>query len=308
VRSPFRLPRELLRRLGDFAPVESWMDRTQENLTQPAFQRDRDFLEKLLPLMELFNRYFDSEVRGFHNVPAQGPMLLVGNHPGGTLVPDTTALIATWYRERGLDSPLVGLAFDGMFGIPGVESLMRKIGEVPASHSNAARALEEGAAVLVYPGGAHEAFRPWTQRNRIDLDGHKGFIKLALRARAPVVPVVGHGAHQTLVVLSRGEWLAERLGLERMRVRIAPVIWQMPWGVSMPLLPGIPLPAKITVQICKPMDWSRYGPDDADDPKVLARCYRQITGRMQRALSRLAKERPYPVLSRLGSLLPGTGS
>ena len=114
-------------------------------------------------------------------------MLLVGNHSGGLLVPDTTAVISAWYRHRGLDSPLVGLAFDGMFAIPGMESLMRKIGEIPASPENAGRALDAGAAVLVYPGGANEAFRPWTERNRIVLGGHKGFIRLALAKGVPVV-------------------------------------------------------------------------------------------------------------------------
>jgi 1-acyl-sn-glycerol-3-phosphate acyltransferase len=286
--------------------MEFFTERVEQNLEEPAFQRDPDFIEFLLPLMELFNRYFDSEVRGFENVPAEGPMLLVGNHSGGGLVPDTTAVISAWYRERGLDSALVGLAFDAMFAIPSVKSLMRKLGEIPANHEDAGRALDAGAAVLVYPGGAHEAFRPWGDRNRIDFNGHKGFIRLALRKQVPVVPVVGHGGHESVVVLSRGEWLARRLGAERLRVRIAPVLWQVPWGVSLPLLPGIPLPAKVTVQICPPLDWSAYGPDDAEDREIVDRCYDEITGCMQEALTRLAEERPLPVLSRLWSLLPGT--
>jgi 1-acyl-sn-glycerol-3-phosphate acyltransferase len=298
---------DVLRRLSEVGLVEFIGEQIDESLEDPAFQRDPDFLKILLPLMELFNRYFDSEVRGFENVPEQGPMLLVGNHSGGVLVPDTTAVISAWYRERGLDSALVGLAFDAVFAVPGMKTLMRRLGEIPANPENAAEALDAGAAILVYPGGAHEAFRPWTERNRIDFGGHKGFVRLALRKRVPVVPVVGHGGHETTIVLTRGEGLAKYLGMERLRLRIAPLLLQVPWGLSVPIVPGIPLPAKITVQICPPLDWSQLGPEAADDPQLVDRCYEEITGVMQEALTRLAEERPLPVVSRLWSLLPGSG-
>jgi hypothetical protein len=68
------------------------------------------------------------------------------------------------------------------------------------------------------------------------------------------------------------------------------------------LLPGLPLPAKITIEVGTPMPWSEYGPDAADDPALVARCYHEMTGRMQATLDRLAAEHPYPVLSRLGRL------
>jgi hypothetical protein len=43
----------------------------------------------------------------------------------------------------------------------------------------------------------------------------------------------------------------------------------------------------------------------ADDPEVVDRCYDEITDVMQRTLSTLARENPWPVLRRLRSLLPG---
>jgi 1-acyl-sn-glycerol-3-phosphate acyltransferase len=246
-------------------------------------------------------------VTGWDKVPEQGGMLVVGNHSGGTLVPDTAAFIAAWYRERGMESTLMGLAFDGMFGIPGVETVMRKIGQIPANPENAGRALDEGAAVMVYPGGAHEAFRPWGDRNKIDFAGRTGFIMLALRKGVPVVPVVGHGGQESVVILARGDSVGKRLGFDRLRTTVSPLMWQVPWGVSIPLFPGVPLPAKITMEILEPMDWSHYGPEAADDPDVLERCYEEITGSMQATLTRLAKEHPYPVAERLWSLLPGVG-
>ena len=122
--------------------------------------------------MNAFNRYFDSEIRGFDLIPKDRPVLLVGNHSGGVLTPDTCKLLSTWF-ERRKDQTLVGLAFDAAFSIPVLAPIMRKIGQVPASHQNALKALEEGCSVLVYPGGAHEVFRPWMDRNAIDFAGHK---------------------------------------------------------------------------------------------------------------------------------------
>ena len=284
--------------------VDRLIHRVDEKVAEPAFRRDDGFLDVLLPLMEIWGRYFGAEVRGFETLPERGPLLLVGNHSGGNLVPDTAVTIAAWYRERGREQPLHGLAFDGLFAVPGFETLMRKLGEIPASHENAERVLREGDSVLVYPGGAHEVFRPFTDRNRIDFDGHKGFVRLALRTGVPVVPVVAHGGHHSTLVLTRGEPLARRLDMRRFRLGIAPILLQIPWGLTLAFVPGLPLPAKIRVEVGPPLDWSAYGPEHADDPAVVDRLYAQVTQRMQRTLDRLARDVPYPVIERLRELLP----
>jgi len=289
--------------LRDLDPINLWAETTEREIHGDPFRRDIDFLRRLLPRMETLSRYFDAEVRGLENVPRKGPVLLVGNHSGSVLTPDTTAFFAAWYRERGLRSPLIGLALDAAFGIPGFRDLMRKIGEVPASRENAARALDRGLAVLVYPGGDHEVFRPWTDRNRIDFGGRKGFIELALRKRVPLVPVVSHGGHASTIILTRGEWIGRLLGTERVRTSAFPISLQIPWGISPAALPGLPLPVKITIQVLPPMPWN-YPRKAADDAALVRRLYEQVTRRMQETLDDLAAEHPYPLLSRLAALLP----
>jgi 1-acyl-sn-glycerol-3-phosphate acyltransferase len=285
--------------------LDDWLgERVEEKVAEDPFQRDEAFIESMIPLLELWCRYFDAEVRGLETLPERGPMLLVGNHSGGNLVPDTAVTMLAWFRERGLDDPLIGLAMDGVFGIPGFETLMRKLGQIPASHDNAEKALRAGHSVLVYPGGAKEAFRPWTDRNRIEFSGHRGFVRLALRAGVPVVPVVAHGGHHSTFVLTRGDAFAKRLGLERLKLHIAPLLLQVPWGLSLGLIPGVPLPAKIDVEVGPPIDWSVYGPEAADDPEIVDRCYDEITTKMQHTLDRLARSTPYPVAQRLLELLP----
>ena len=296
-----KLPAGVVRavqRLVEKGFLDKWAEATAQHLRDPAEQFDSDFMRKLVPKMEMFAHYFDAEVRGIERVP-KSPVLMIGNHSGGTITPDTSAVYVAWYRERGFEDPLMGLAFDAIFGVPGWRELMRRIGQMPASMDNAESALRGGNSVLLYPGGSYEVFRPWKERNRILFNGRKGFIRLALKTGVPVVPIVGHGGHETTVVLTRGERFAQLLSADKMRLEGAPILLQLPWGVSSPILPGIPLPAKITVQVCEPLDWSALGAEAAEDPAVLERCYEEITSVMQTTLDALAAENPKPLLRRL---------
>jgi hypothetical protein len=72
----------------------------------------------------------------------------------------------------------------------------------------------------------------------------------------------------------------------------------------LPALPGIPLPARITVQVCEPLDWTHFGPDAVDDPEILDTCYREIIEVMQTTLDALANENPQPLLTRFRSRKP----
>ena len=299
------IPTQLREQLERLNPLAQWAERIEEKLAEPAFQQDPEYLAFIVPYMRLFADYFDAEVLDLHRVPETGGALLVGNHSGGGLTPDTSAVWASWYEERGYERPLIGLGFDAAFAIPVMGDIMRKIGQVPASRGNAGKALDEGFPVLVYPGGEKDLLRPWTERNRIDFHGRTGFVKLALERQVPVVPVVGHGGHDAVVVLSRGEGLARMLGTDRVRVGALPIVWQLPWGVSLPIPVYLPLPVKITVQVCEPMDWSEHGPEAAADPEIVERCYDEVIDVMQQTLDRLAEKNPYPLLSRLRSLLPG---
>ncbi|HMC41107.1 MAG TPA: hypothetical protein VKI19_15680, partial [Acidimicrobiales bacterium] len=156
-----------------------------------------------------------------------------------------------------------------------------------------------GHSVLVYPGGDQDDYRPWTERHHVDLRGHAGFVKLALRYQVPVVPVVSHGSHDAIFVLSRGDRLAHRLGVDRrLRVKVIPFVAGLPWGLVPAPVPTWPLPAKVTVRVCEPLQWD-HGPDAAGDPGVVRHCYEEVLGRMQSNLDELVEAEPHPVLARL---------
>ena len=48
-------------------------ERIEESISEDPFQRDRAFLSRLLPLMEVYGRYFGAEVEGWHSLPESGP-------------------------------------------------------------------------------------------------------------------------------------------------------------------------------------------------------------------------------------------
>jgi len=294
---------------GDFSPLLRPMIETIDSALRAGkredpFQRDPELIARMYPVMRAVNLYFGTEIRGWENVPEKGPFLLVGNHSGGAEPNDFWFFVAKWVEERGPKAPLYGLTYDLLFAPPLVGPLLRRLGAIPANHANAQRALKKGAAVLVFPGGDYEVFRPWSERNRIQFSGRTGFIELAIATGVPVVPMTIHGAHQSTIVLARGRQLAAAMGITRFQVNVFPFIWNIPFGLTPAFVPTVQLPSKVTVQIDKPFDWSRYGPEKARDPAALRRCYRQITGRMQKTLDELARERPYPILSRVNELRP----
>jgi len=222
----------------------------------------------------------------------------VGNHSGGTLIADTFVFSQHFYDHFGADRRFHQLAHDLVFQVPGLATL-RRYGTIPANHENARAALERDAALLVYPGGDHETYRPSWHSSEIEFGGRSGFVRLALDAGVPIVPVVAIGGQETALFLSRGERLSHALQLDRLlRLKVLPLQLAPPFGVTVLDLPGrLPLPSQITVQVLPQIDLrENFGPDP-DEEAV----YRAVTSMMQEALDELQVERDLPVV---GSVTP----
>lgn len=263
--------------------------------TVAPFQRDPDFVRRFLGVNHALTGYFSPEVRHVENLPARGAVLVVGNHSATFLMPDAWVIGDAVVKRRGIDSPTYALAYDLLFAIPGVGPVLRRAGGMPAAGAEAEAALRDGAAVVVFPGGDHDACRPWSDRDRVDFGTHRGFVRLALRTGVPVVPAVAYGAHHAVVVVARGEPLARALHLSGVRVNVFPFLLGPPFGVT-PLV-GLPLPAKVSVEFLPAFDWSDHPAADADDPDVVDACHAEIVAAMQAAMDRLHAEHPHPVAS-----------
>jgi 1-acyl-sn-glycerol-3-phosphate acyltransferase len=255
-------------------------------------RRDPAYIRELLPVMELLHRYwFRATATGLEHLPRDGPAVVVGNHSGGIMTPDTSVTLHAWMTAHGADTPMYGLVHPAIFRIPYLNVHTMKIGGIRAHPRQAMEALDAGAVVLVYPGGGDEVYRNWTRRNEVDLMGRTGFIKLAMRYRAPVIPLVAAGGHETLVVLHDGEALAKRLGLHARGVTRLPVTLSWPWGVLVGFPYNIPFPARIDVRVGPPIDLDDIDPADMRDRRVVRECYERIEGRMQEMLDEMVAAR-----------------
>src|SRR4051812_41607288 len=64
--------------------------------------RDPEYIRRTLPSMKALGEiYHRGEVRGLENIPEDGPVLLVGNHSGGTVIVDTFVFSAAFYEHFG---------------------------------------------------------------------------------------------------------------------------------------------------------------------------------------------------------------
>ena len=256
--------------------------------------RDPDYIRENLPFVWLLSSlYFRAEVRNLGNVPENKPVLMVGNHSGGNVAPETFIFTLAFATYFGVERPYYQLAHNLVVASP-YGQILRKYGTVSASHENARMALESGGALLVFPGGDWEVHRPSWERNKVDFNGRKGFIKLALDTGVPIVPVVTVGGQETALFLSRGAGLAKLLGIDRMlRLKVLPISISLPWILNIgDLLGHLPLPAKITSEVLEPIDLKEQFGDDPDIDEV----YEFVTGRMQETLDALAAERRFPVI------------
>jgi 1-acyl-sn-glycerol-3-phosphate acyltransferase len=257
-------------------------------------ERDPDYIREQLPgLWMLASFYFRAEVRGLHNIPAEGPVLLVGNHSGGNMTPDTTVFTLAFNTYFGVERRFYQLAHNLVLAMPGL-SRLRKFGTVAASHENAHQALDSGAALLVYPGGDYEVHRPIWDANKVNFNGRKGYIRLALEKDVPIVPVVAIGGQETSIFLSRGERLARLLGLDRaFRLKVLPISLAIPWGLNVgDMLGHVPLPAKITVEVLPPIYLREQFGADPDVNEI----NRHVLSEMQGKLDELAAERRFPFI------------
>jgi len=251
-------------------------------------QRDPDYIRDQLPgLWMLASLYFRADVRGLHRIPAEGPVLLVGNHSGGNVPADTFVFTLAFCSYFGVERPFYQLAHNLVAMYPALRGL-RKFGTVAASRENARLALESGAAVLVYPGGDYEVYRPSWQRHVVELGGRKGFVRLARETAVPIVPVASVGGQETALFLGREQWLARLLMLDKvLRLKSVPISVALPWGLNITdWLGHIPLPAKIVIEVQEPIEV------DHDDQAV----YDKVVASLQTGVDRLAAERRFPVI------------
>ncbi len=226
---------------------------------------DTALVDRFVPVARAIRAYLRGRVLGVENIPV-GPALLVGNHNAGITFLEPVLLGLVWHERMNGEDGFYYLAHDSLMAMPGLGPLLARGGAVPASHAAAQAIFEAGRKVAVWPGGNHEAFRPWKERHRVDFGGHRGFARLALKNRVPIVPVLSLGGHEAYFVISRGERLARLTGFKkRFRSESFPIFLGLPWGLGVGPLFHLPLPVRTLVEVGAPIPLDRYAADAHED-------------------------------------------
>ncbi len=257
----------------------------------------RELIEHLAPQIDAFvRRYYRFELDGLDGVP-RGPALMVVNHDSGTSALEILGMGARFYVDRGTEERILGLMHDTLFKVPYLSNLLGHLGAVRAAHHTADRAFADGYKVLVAPGGNMEAFRPYSERYQIKFGGRRGWVRLALRNKVPIVPIVFTGGHETFFVLTDNKKLAAALGLDkRLRLDTFPIYLGLPWGIGVGPVFHLPLPSKCRARILPALHLDEWNHASEDDEEAVTEIYDIVTDAMQHALTEMGRERKLPVL------------
>ncbi len=272
---------------------ESWISERASRWTLEEPDWDLLELQKYLwnPLMDY---WFRMQVEGWERIP-EAPALLIGIHSGGPMVWDAWTVGLQWWRHFGRQRPLHGTAHDLLMGLPALGTYFRKMGVLPARAESITAALEEGHDVALWPGGERDSMRPWTKRDEAVLAGRKGFVRLAIKAGVPIVPIATVGGPDAMPVLATGRRVAKALRLDKVaRLKMFPVAVQIPWGISPAVLPEIPLPTKIRTAFQEPIELD-HDPDRAEDEEYVGRVYDDVCATIQSGMDALARRRRLPL-------------
>ena len=243
------------------------------------------------PLMDY---YFRMEIEGFEKLP-DPPVLLIGIHSGAPFVWDAWTVGVQWWRHFGAERPLHGTAHDALMAAPGVGAFFRRMGVLPAAPDSIAAALAAGRDVALWPGGEVDSLRPWVERDKAVLAGRTGFIRMAIQAGVPIVPIATVGGPDSMPVLLTGRGLARALQLDKVaRLKMFPIALQAPWGLSPAMLPELPLPTKIRTAFQDPVTFD-VDPERASDDDYVNRKYREVRRSIQDGMDRLARRRAFPL-------------
>jgi 1-acyl-sn-glycerol-3-phosphate acyltransferase len=238
----------------------------------------------VLPLLRpLYERWFRVEVSGIDNVPAAGGALLVANHAGGVWALDALMPAVAVHEEHPARRHLRMLGADLVFRTPVLGPLARKSGATLACHPDAERLLRAGELVGVWPEGFKGIAKPFRRRYRLQRFGRGGFVRTAIAAQVPIIPVSIVGSEEIHPVLADLKPLARLLDLPHF-----PITPTFPWLGPLGL---VPLPSKWHLDFGEPIHTERYTAAAADDPSVYFEVADDVRDTIQATLWRLLAQR-----------------
>jgi 1-acyl-sn-glycerol-3-phosphate acyltransferase len=252
--------------------------RTSRRTPPDEFGLDPEFRARALPLFRLlYEKYWRVEARGARHVPKSGPVILVSNHSGA--LPFDATMIACALEEARYPRPTRFLYDRFVENLPWIPGVYKKAGGVVASHENAARLLDKGELIGLFPEGVAGLSKLYSERYVLQ-PFSSGFVRLAFRFGAPIVPVAVVGAEEIYPLMGRLQGLGKMIG--------APYLPVTPFFPLLGPLGLIPLPTKWRIRFGKPivLDPIRQRRLDGTAVRATAEQVRRRVQSMVRALLR----------------------
>jgi len=236
---------------------------------------DPDAYERLLRRVSFLHQWFQPTVEGMENIPREQGALIVTNHGHfGIDLPVLLRLIleGTGRIVRSLGDRVV-------FALPVFRELAHSMGAIEGEPEATVRLLQDDQLVLVYPGGAREALSGPEDAYRLQWESSHGFIRTALRAQRPIIPIAGLGNEELYVqVVSQDR--VRQSGVGRFISQLLGDKYVMPIYMG---LGALPFPTDLHYIIGEPIHLP-HGPEAADDPNLVAELHRRVTETTQRLI------------------------
>lgn len=259
--------RDVLQSLANFGKQDEYDE----------FGLDHTLIKRIKPLFDfLYYKYWRVEVKGINHIPSKGPALLVANH-SGTLPYDGAMIKAAVLNEHLERQDARFLVEDFVYHFPFLGTLMYRIGGVRASPENAERLLREGHLVIVFPEGVKGIGKLFKERYQLQRFGRGGFIRLALRTGAPIIPVAVIGAEEIHPLLYKSNILAKPLGIP-----YVPITPTMPWLGPLGL---IPLPSKWSIHFGEPIHLKPLDEHAKDEDLYVHQTSEEVRSKIQDMIS-----------------------
>jgi len=206
----------------------------ETDIAADRWGRSEEFIGTISPALDfLYDRWFRTDAEGLEHIPDSGA-LLVSNH-AGALPPDAVQIM--WAIRRALDRKVYMMGENILSRMPVAGWMFRRIGGVEAAPTTARKLLgEEGQLGLVFPEGAKGTGKPYTERYRLQRFGRGGFVRVAMDAGVPIVPVAVLGAEEAMPVLGNFESLARMFDVPY--VPITSLVW-LPVKFRIRFLPAV---------------------------------------------------------------------
>ena len=257
--------------------IERMARRMRGEYHEDAWGFDEEFAEAAYPFFELlYDRWWRVEATGVENVPAHGRGMLVSNHAGSLFPFDASMITGAIMKRHPLPRWPRFMVLDWAFELPFLSSFMRKVGGVPASPYNATGILESDGLMMVFPEGVKGTGKPFAERYRLQRFGRGGFVEIALQTGSPIIPVAVVGSEEIYPKIADSQPLAKLLGAP-----FLPITPTFPWLGPLGL---IPLPSKWRIEFCDPIDVSDFGPDAAEDRRLVFELSEQVRETIQQKL------------------------